>query len=212
MRAFLISVAAAILTSTASGAILDRVAVTVGRQVIAESDVVRDVRVAAFLDHKPVDLSGAQKRKAAERLIDQLLILQEALFSRMPLPSKADMAPLLAPLKAEYGTSYAAALEKYQISEDDLVDHLLDGMRALRYTELRFKPEVQFSDADLRVLYATLVAQWKDRGEPQIPDFESSRPQLEKLLTDQKTNQALDRWLATQRAEARIEYRDEVFQ
>jgi hypothetical protein len=201
-----------IVACAGSAAVLDRVAVTVGRQVIAESDVIRDVRVAAFLDHRPVDLSGAQKRKAAERLVDQLLILQEASFSRIPLPSKTDMAPVLAPIKTEYGSNYAATLRKYQISEDDLVDHLLDGMRAMRYTELRFKPEVQFSDADLRALYATLVAQWKDRGESAIPDFDSSRAQLEKLLTDQKTNQALDRWLAIQRTETRIEYRDEVFQ
>ena len=64
--------------------ILDRIAVTVGKQVITESDVIRDVRVAAFLDQKPVDLSGAEKRKAADRLVDQYLILQEAAFSRDP--------------------------------------------------------------------------------------------------------------------------------
>ena len=78
------SVSGALLMIAMAGAqagILDRIAVTVGRQVITESDVDRDLRVAAFLDRKPIDLSGEQKRKAADRLVDQLLILQEAAFS-----------------------------------------------------------------------------------------------------------------------------------
>ena len=44
---------------------LDRIAVTVEKQVITESDVIRYLRVAAFLDDKPVDLSGPAKRTAA---------------------------------------------------------------------------------------------------------------------------------------------------
>jgi len=207
MRYFLV----AMLALAGFGAILDRVAVTVGRQVITENDVIRDVRVAALLDHKPLDLSGGEKRKAAERLVDQLLILQEASFSRMPLPAKADMAAALGPLKADYGSDYEAALRRYQISEADVVEHLLEGMRAMQYTELRFKPEVQFSDADLHELYSRLVEQWKAKGEKEIPDFNSSRDQLEKLLTDQRMAAALDRWLTQQRLETRIQYRDEVF-
>jgi hypothetical protein len=201
----------AITMVSAQAVILDRVAVTVGRQVISESDVVRDLRVAAFLDHQPVDLSAAQKRKAADRLVDQLLILQEAAFGRVPLPAKADAERLMEPVKAEYGSDFDAALKRHGISENDVVQQLFAGMRALRYTELRFRPEVQFSDNDLRELYTTLVEEWKKKGEQKIPGFEESRDQLEKLLTDQRTAQALDRWLANQRTETQILYRDEVF-
>lgn len=197
--------------ASAQGVILDRIAVTVGRQVITESDVNRDLRVAAFLDRQPVDLSGAQKRKASERLVDQLLILQEAAFSRVPLPARADAERLIEPVKTEYGDGFNAALKRYQITENDVIEQLFAGVRALRYTELRFRPEVQFSDEDLRVLYSTLVEEWKKKGEQQIPGFEASREQLEKLLTDQRTGQALDRWLQNQRSETLISYRDEVF-
>jgi hypothetical protein len=196
---------------SAHATILDRVAVTVGRQVITESDVIMDLRVAAFLDRQPVDLSGAQKRKAADRLVDQQLILQEAAFSRIPLPAKADAARLIEPVKAEYGADFEAALLRYKITENDVVEHLFAGIRALRYTELRFRPEVQFNDNDLHELYATLVEEWKKKGEQKIPGFEDSREQLEKLLTDQRTTQALDRWLTNQRSETLIVYRDEVF-
>ena len=41
---------------------LDRIAVTVGRYVISEQDLMRDIRVSAFLDGKDADLSAAAKR------------------------------------------------------------------------------------------------------------------------------------------------------
>src|SRR5271154_646275 len=63
--------------------IIDRIAVTVGKEVITESDVIRDLRISAMLDQKPVDLSGPEKRKAADRLVDQALILKEADFIRV---------------------------------------------------------------------------------------------------------------------------------
>jgi len=52
--------------------VLDRIAVTVAKHVISEGDVLLELRIAAFLDQKPVDASGDQKRKAADRLIDSI--------------------------------------------------------------------------------------------------------------------------------------------
>ena len=40
-----------------------------------------------------------------------------------------------------------------QISEAELSDHLLAGLRMLRYTDLRFRPEVQISEEALRAYY-----------------------------------------------------------
>jgi hypothetical protein len=199
------------LAAVAHAAILDRIAVTVGKHVITESDVIRDLRVAAFIDHRPVDLSPDQKRKAADRLVDQALILQEAEFSRIPLPSWEEAIKMVDPVRLQYGDDYPAALKKYEITEDDLTGHLLLGLRAMRYTELRFRPEVQLSDDDLHDFYFTLSQQWKAQGAKEIPTFESAREDLEKLLTDQRMSQALDRWLGAQRAETRILYRDQVF-
>ncbi len=199
---------------SARAVILDRIAVTVGKQVITESDIMRDLRVSAFLDQKPVDLSGDAKRKAADRLVDQLLILQEAALSRFSLLEPGDDAKMLAPVKAQYANDQAfrAALARYQITEADLTEHLLAGLRAMRFTDLRFRPEVQLSDDELRDYYNTLVTEWRRENPDHIPTFEASRDQVEKLLTDQRTAQALDRWLGTQRNETQILYRDAVFQ
>ena len=202
----------ALLLAQAHATILDRIAVTVGKQVIAESDLVLDLRVSAFLDQSPVDLSGEQKRKSADRLVDQMLILQEAAASRVALVSEDDAAKALAQVKAQYGSdaNYRAALARYGISESDVAAHLLDGLRAMRYTDLRFRPEIQLSEDEIQDFYNTLAGQAKEKGDP-IEPLEKSREQIEKLLTDQRTAQALDLWLGTQRSHIQILFHDAVF-
>ena len=50
-----------------------------GRHVISERDILQDIRISAFIDGKAPDLErGTKKRKAADRLIDQYLVLEDA--------------------------------------------------------------------------------------------------------------------------------------
>lgn len=210
-RSTLLMLAVALLAARAE--ILDRIAVTVAKQVIAESDVLRELRVAAFLDQKPLDFRGEQKRKAADRLVDQLLILEEAGLTRIALDSPEETAKMLAQVKSQYGSeaNYRAALERYHISDEDVTNQLVTGLRALRFTDLRFRPEIQLSEDELRDFYNTTVAEAKRKNPADVPTFEGSRDQLEKLLTDQRTAQALDRWLGLRRTETQIVYREQVF-
>jgi len=202
---------AILITAAAAGENLDRIAVTVGPHVIPESEVILDLRVGAFIDDATPDLSGAQKRKAADRLVDQYLVLTDAAATHAPLPSPADVEPVLAPLQARYASEaeYRAALERAGITEPQPKAHLLAGLQMLRYTDLRFRGEVQITEENLREFFNTFAAESKQKAE--IPDFESSRDQVEKLLTDQRTTQALDRWLGITRNETQILYRDAAF-
>lgn len=209
-RRFLIAL---LIVATHAADVLDRIAVTVGKHVISEGDILLDLRISAFLDQKPVDASADQKRKTADRLVDQYLLLQEASTSRQTLPTAADARQLLDQVKAQYATEteYRAALARYGVTEAQLSEHLLDGIRALRFTDLRFRPEVQLSAEDLKDYYDSMAAQWRRANPAQVPTFEASRDQIEKLLTDQGVTQALDRWLGTTRSETEILYKDEVF-
>src|SRR5579864_7146850 len=187
---------------------LDRIAVSMGQEVITESQVITDVRVAAFLEHKPLDLSGAAKRQAAERLVDQFLILREAVDSHVTLPSTEAAAGLVAPYAAESG--YQADLKRYGISEADLAAHLLAGLRTLTFTDLRFRPEVQVSAEDVRSYYDKLPRDADSAAAP-LPSFDDSREQIEKLLVEQRVLEALDKWLETARTAARVQYREKAF-
>ena len=201
--------AAGLALGLAPAETLDRIAVTVGPDVITESQLVLDLRVAAFLDQKPVDLSGSAKRESAQRLVDQLLILREAAESHMTLPSTEAAAGLVARYAAEQG--YQAKLKHYGISESNLAAHLLAGLRTLTFTDLRFRPDIQVSADEVRTYYDGLARQSSSAAAP-LASFEDSREEIEKLLLDQRVLEALDKWLETSRAGAKIRYRDKAFE
>jgi hypothetical protein len=202
------------LTPALSAEVLDRIAVTVDKQVIAESDVIRYLRVAAFLDRKPVDLSGPARRAAAAALVDRYLVIQESEDSHFGMPSVDAAAALLQQVKAQYpgDAAYQTALREYRISEEDLSKHLLAGTRALRFTDLRFRPEVQISDQDLIAAYDKFAADWRASHSTAPSPFEDNRADIEKLLTDQRATAALDEWLETARQKRHVEYREAAFQ
>jgi hypothetical protein len=195
----------------ARGETLDRIGVTVGRHVISEQDILQDVRLSAFIDTRQPEIGGEQKRKAADRLIDQYLVLEDAALTRTPLPSAADVAALLAPIKARYASDqeYRNALAQARVTDAELADHLLAGLRMLRYTDLRFRPEVEISEDSLHAYYDKLAANTGNTSAR--PPFEASRNDIEKLLTEQQTMQALDRWLSAARGETAIVYHEAVF-
>ncbi|MSV35034.1 MAG: hypothetical protein EXQ47_05475 [Bryobacterales bacterium] len=199
-----------VLALVARAETLDRIAVTVGKYVISEQDLVRDIRVSAFLDGTAPGFDGTQRRKAADRLIDQYLVLQDATETHATLPPAGSATPLLTPLKARYASEaeYRAALDKAGISDAGLQTHLLTGLRMLRYTNVRFRPQMQVSEEGLRAYFEALMSQ-----NPNAPaqSFEESRGQVEKLLTDQQTMQSLDDWLKMMRGETQILYREAVF-
>src|SRR5438552_3737877 len=78
-----------------TAAVVDRVAVVIGKTVLTESEVQREVRLTAFLNKQPLDLSAAQRRAAAERLVDQELIRSEMKVSNFAEAPAAEADAIL---------------------------------------------------------------------------------------------------------------------
>src|ERR1700674_4079075 len=79
--------------------IIDRIAVVVGKAVITESEILREIRLTAFLNREPLDFSPVAKRKTAERLVEQRLIGNEISASLYALPSAAAAQEMLKQIK-----------------------------------------------------------------------------------------------------------------
>ncbi|MGH9593405.1 MAG: hypothetical protein ACRD5L_09970, partial [Bryobacteraceae bacterium] len=77
------------------------------------------------------------------------------------------------------------------------------------FVDLRFRPEIQVSDDDLRAYYEML---FPGRSFDACRVDENCRADVEKTLIDQRATDDLDKWLIMARAGARIQYRDKVFQ
>jgi len=148
------------VAALARGEIIDRIAVSVGNRVIAESDLNREIRVAAFLDGVKPDLSPAGRRATAERMVEQVLIRRELEISRYPVPSAAEVAPALEAFKKAHfpqDEAYQRALADYGIADRDLKDLLLWQRTLLLFIEVRFQSGVQVTGPDIQDYFDKVV-------------------------------------------------------
>src|SRR4051794_5794641 len=191
-RQALLGIAMAVATACmAMAGVVDRVAVVVGNQVITESELLRELRLTEFMNGEPLELTPQKRREAAERLVDQQLIRQEMEIGNYPKPSPQEAEAMLRKFRQEHyptEAQFRAALEKYGISEDDLKQHLLWQLAAMRFTDQRF-----------HVLTASTPAQSTDGQSADRASKESS------------VDEQMDAWLKQQRASTRIQFKKGAF-
>ncbi len=197
-----------------SAEIIDRIAISVGNQVITESQIEEEIRLTAFLNEEQPNLDAEGRKQAAGRLIEQTLVRREMDFSHYPLPALSDAAQPLEILKARYKTDaeYQQALDSYGISEDGLKRRLWWQATFLRFIDYRFRPGIQIPDADVRAHYQQQLDKWKQDGVNPVPGLEEVRSSIERTLTEQRIDQAVDRWLADTRTQVTIRFHDEALQ
>lgn len=198
--------------------IVDRVAAIVGAGVITESRVIRELRATALFNDEPLLISPQTKRAAVERLIDRVLIAREL---ALPLANDGNDKEAL---EAFIGSrdrqrfaspeAKAAGLRKYNLTTDDWRYYLTQMYLTLKLVDLRFRPAVQLSDADVQDYYQIeFLPQWvKKNGAQPPPTLTDSRPEVEAAMIDARIDQALSRWLNQTRLQARIELIDEALQ
>ncbi len=166
-----------LLLGVVTAEIIDRIVVSVGKQVVTASEVRREIQMTAFLNGAELDFSADASRKATERLIEQKLIRKEMEVGSYPGPSAADIEPLLQQVREQRFKSneeYVQALMKYGISEPDLKAQLLWQLTVLRFVEFRFR----------------------------VPGESAGTAK-----TNQEVDKEMDVWLKEARARTRVEYR-----
>jgi hypothetical protein len=203
-----------LVSSILSAEIIDRIAISVGNQVITESQIDEEIRLTAFLNQERPNLDAEGRKKAAGRLIEQTLVRREMEFSHYPLPALSDAAQPLEILKARYKTDaeYRQALDADGIAEDGLKRRLWWQATFLRFIDYRFRPGIQIPDADVRAYYRQQLNKWKQEGVDPVPGLEDVRSGIEGTLTEQRIDQAVDRWLADTRTQVNIRFHDEALQ
>jgi len=194
--------------------IIDRIAISVGKQVVTESQIDEEIRVTVFLNEEKLNLDNAGRKKAAGRLIEQTLVRREIELSRYPMPALSDADGPLKNIRERYKTEagYQAALQEYGITQDDLRRRLWWQATLLRFIDYRFRPGIQIPDADVQAYYQQQVERWKQEGVQPIPSLEDVRSSIDQTLTEQRIDQAMDRWLTETRAQIAIRFHDEALE
>jgi hypothetical protein len=209
MKPGAVMIALGLAASCAGLDVIDRIVATVGSQIITESEVRAATRIAALLNEQPLDLGAEARRQTTGRLIEQALLRQEMTASRFTMPGPVEAEQALGKLKQESNLSeegFRLLLVKYGVREEQLQNHLWWQIAILRFCEFRFGADLQVSATDVEEYYRT---KFRDDQAPKLDDVRES---IEKILTAERANQSLDRWLRDSRAKTRIEVREESFQ
>lgn len=194
--------------------VVDRVAVVVGKDVITESEIFRQIRLIAFQNNEKPDFSPDNKRTIAEKLVEQALIRREIESNRYVLGDLPDLDKMLADFKAERfktDADYRAALKQYDITEEELKGQMKWQLTLVPFIDIRFRPAVQISTQDIKDYYEReFLPKWTSLTE-KPPTLEEATAPIESILTSERADHALDRWLGQMRTQTRIRFRPEVF-
>jgi parvulin-like peptidyl-prolyl isomerase len=199
----------------AGSVVIDRIAVIVDKHAIKSSDIDRDLRVTAFLNREPLNVSSDAKQKAAERLIEQTVIRDEMEKGGYSKSSAGDVDGMIKRILGErFGGSparLAQELSRYGLTEQQLRMQLQWQLDVLKFIEQRFRRAILVTDDEVKAYYNQHQAELA-RQYPEAKTYEALEPKVRASLESTRLSQEFDQWLAEARKRDRIEYRQEAFQ
>jgi hypothetical protein len=196
------------------GEIIDRLAVAVGSRIVTQLQLDEELRVTAMLNHKPVVRSLEERRDAADRLVEQLLIKLEMELSRYALPDAGEVDKYYQQIEESGGgaVEFNKTLANFNMTPEVLRSHLELQLTELKFIGVRFRPDVTVSDSDVDAAYQRQVTAWTQTHTGQPPTLEVSREPLRAMLVEERTDAALNTWLGESRKRVMIVYFDKTLE
>jgi hypothetical protein len=202
-----LSIVLAVSFCASATVVLDRVAIVVNNRVIKDSDIVREVRLTSFINGQPLEFTPEARRAAAQRLIDQMLIRDEAVLAQFPEASPDEVGKLMEQVRSQRAGGsgdFGAQLKRYSLTEEQLRKHLAWQLTVLRFIEQRFRPGVLVSDEDVEKYVRENPGKFRADGKPEIP--EQVREQVVEQIAGERVNQEFFDWLERARGRSNIRY------
>jgi len=207
-----LAMALTLVCTANAAAVLDRIAVIVGKHVVKLSDIDRDLRVTEFLNREPLSETPEAKHKSADRLVDQQIIREELATGGYGRATDEEADAMLKQIRQNrYGNSdvrLKQALTQYGISEDRLRAQLLWQLTVLHFIDERFRTGVPVTDEEVRTYYDQHPAIKTSKN----ASFETMAPKIRTTLEGEQVNTQFDAWLSDARKQQRVEFRDGAFQ
>jgi hypothetical protein len=161
-------------------------------------------------------VDSAALRAAAERLVEQAILRREMAFSEFTPPPQAAAESLLSDLKRTRfrasEAAYRAALTAYAVTEEELLGQLHWHLTLLRFIDVRFRPGIQVSAADVRDYYdLRFLPEWRQSTAAPPPPAGQVRERIEAVLAQEQLDAVVGRFLNQARTQLTIRFRDEAF-
>ncbi len=200
-------------THALPGVELDRLVAVVNGEVILESDVDEERRMNAFQPFQDSSKSFSRER-AIDRLVDRVLILQQAKLQPDQEISDAAVEAQLATLRQDipackqYHCATAAGWMKFVTDQGFTMDELMrrwrERMQVLRFIELRFRAGIRISDDEVKDYYEKTLLPEYERQKSVAPKLNTIADRIQEILLQQQVGNLLVDWLKTLRAQGSV--------
>lgn len=185
--------------------IVDRMLATVNGELITESEVCWELALDPEL--KPLELTAENKRLMLERVIDQRILRQEAAKIPQNPPTDEQIREYAdKELILSFGSQEALQARARTVGLDlaTLREILSHRLTLLKYIDFRFRSFVLVDPAEVERHYREVaLPRMRNRG-GHIRPVEEMRAEIVALLSEEKINAELDRFLDEARAQAQI--------
>jgi len=191
---------------------LDRVAAVVNKDLILESDLDEETRMAAFQPFS--DQAAVTRDELIERLIDRDLILQQIRMQPQAPITDAQVDAELRVLRknipecVSYDCVTDTGWEKFVAAQGFTVEELRERwrqrMEVLRFVEARFRMGIRISQAEMDAYYTTTLVPAYAAEKVTPPAEAAIADRIQEILLQQQVNKLLDDWLTSLRAQGSV--------
>ena len=197
-----------------AGVLIDRVVAVVNGDVVLESDVEEERRMAVFQPISSPD-GGATREKAIERLVNRRLLLQQAKLQPQHAVTEADIDTQLEQLRKEIpacreahcetDAGWAKFLAAHGVTSNEVRAHWRERMEALEFIEVRFRSGIRISQAEIKGYYERTMLPEYAKQRVKAPPLEKLSDRIQEVLLQQQVSGLLSDWLKSLRAQGTVQ-------
>jgi hypothetical protein len=191
---------------------LDLVVAVVNEDLILESDLDEETRMAGFQPFG--DRTVVTREELIERLIDRDLILQQIRLQPQSPITDAQVDAELRVLRnnipecVAYGCETDAGWERFVAVQGFTVEELRERwrqrMQVLRFVEARFRMGIRISQEEMDAYYAGTLVPAYEKEKVTPPAEVAIADKIQEILLQKQVDKLLDDWLTSLRAEGSV--------
>ena len=195
--------------------VLDRVVAIVNNEVLLQSDVDQEQRLAVL---SPLAIPHGQdtQAEAARRLIRRTLVLEQMKLQDQPTTvsqSKAEKGLQelrvtlhgCAPYSCSSTQGWNKFLKDHDITQQEAIERWSQRLAIEKFINLRFRAGIHITSAEISTYYNHTLVPALQANQVPVPPLKQVAPRIEQLLLEQHVNAMITQWLQSLRAEGSVQ-------
>lgn len=201
---------------------LDRVIAIVNGDVLLESDVREEMRLAVL---QPISVPANQNTqiRAAQRLISRALILRQMREQhqinysvtddevRKSLDELRTEIPICKKMSCSTAEGWQAFLKANDLTQPEVDERWRQRLEILKFIDARFGSSIRISRQDIQKYYQSTVVPVFEKMKQPSPTLESTSPRIREILLQQQVNSLLRDWLKSLREQGSVQILDPAY-